>query len=353
MEDKRKVRRKLSSKKKKSERSSNKLFPILLVFLLLLISTPLAWSYSSGNSLPIVGNVVSQYSDKSVHTFAQKSAENTGYKETIKGETQENKDTSFLGIAKKSVRKVADAIGMAKDKLSKNSHKDINSAKAKQPETSKAKLAFIIDDFGYNKEVITAYNKMDIPLTYAVLPYETYSIEAANSGAAAGKDIILHLPMESVGHANAENTTISTSMTDAEIKKIVNKAIESTPHIIGVNNHQGSQATADKRVMTDILKQIHNDGLYYIDSRTSSASIAYDTAQKLGVPTGENQLFIDNNSDVQEIEAQIQKGADIALKHGSAIIIGHARPHTVEAIRNMIEPLQKEGIEFVYVKDLL
>ncbi|MBF1133451.1 MAG: divergent polysaccharide deacetylase family protein, partial [Dialister invisus] len=42
-----------------------------------------------------------------------------------------------------------------------------------------------------------------------------------------------------------------------------------------------------------------------------------------------------------------------AKARGSYIIIGHCRPHTAAAFRDIVPQLQAQGIEFVYVSSLL
>lgn len=219
----------------------------------------------------------------------------------------------------------------------------------------KARLAIIVDDFGYSYDIVNTFNNMGIPLTYAVIPFKEYSTSIANAGSAAGQDIILHLPMESVSGVTPEPVTITTSMSDGEVRAAVNKAVSAVPHVIGSNNHQGSKATASSRVMKDVMTVFAQDGLFFVDSRTNGASVAEDTARSMGVPTAGNELFIDNDNDVASIESRLRQGANMALdsSSGYAIIIGHARPHTAEALKNMIPVLQAEGIEFVFVKNLV
>ena len=221
--------------------------------------------------------------------------------------------------------------------------------------SAKARIAVVLDDFGYSGEVISSFNALPIPLTYAVLPYKDYSMEAATSGHAAGKDIMLHLPMESLGHENAEPITIETSMSDADIRRITKNAVDAIPHVIGVNNHQGSAATADGRVMENVIGVLKNDGLFFLDSRTNGASVAASTARAMGVRTGVNELFLDNDNAVSAIEAQLRKAMKTALASpgGYTVVIGHARPNTATALRNMIGEMQRSGIEFVFVRSVL
>lgn len=218
----------------------------------------------------------------------------------------------------------------------------------------KAKLALIIDDFGYAKEPIRAYARIHAPLTFAILPNHPYSTEAANEGAKNGQQIILHLPMEAMSdQAKVEENTIDVAMNRGEITAMVNELTDSVPHLVGVNNHQGSKATSNRRVMKTVMNTLANKGLFFVDSKTLGTSVAYDVAREEGVPAAENMLFIDNNNEVAAIKEQLRKAGDLALSHGKAIAIGHARVNTAVAIEQMLSDFSARGIQLVFVSSIL
>lgn len=219
----------------------------------------------------------------------------------------------------------------------------------KQQPTGSGQMAIIIDDFGYSAEPINAYVAIQRPLTFAVIPYRQFSNEAASRALSSGHQVILHLPLEPISAAEqSEPTTITTAMSDQDIQQTVTKAIQSVPGIIGVNNHQGSKATADKRVMRNVLSVIKSQNLYFVDSRTSSQSVAFDTSHQMGIRTGENELFLDNSNDVAYIKGRLRTAMQMAFQHGSVTVIGHARMNTATAIREMIPEMEAAGIKLVF-----
>ena len=129
--------------------------------------------------------------------------------------------------------------------------------------------------------------------------------------------------------------------------------LSQVPEAVGINNHQGSKATTDKRVMDDVMNELHHRGLFFLDSATNSYTEADGAAAEYGVPYARNDLFVDNSSDVSAIKAMIRKAAERAKEHGTYIIIGHCRPHTAEAFRQMVPQLEAEGIKFIYVLSLM
>ena len=226
--------------------------------------------------------------------------------------------------------------------------------KAKGVVKERGRLAIIIDDFGYTGEPIGLFTSIDRPLTFAVLPYQSHTQEAAARGLAAGHQIILHLPLEPLsGAERQEKTTIRTAMSDDDIKLVVVKALDNVPGAIGVNNHQGSKATSDKRVMRNVLAVVKNQGLFFIDSRTTSQSVAGDTARDMKIRNFDNEIFLDHSSDVSSIKQQIRAAGRLAAKEGSAVVIGHARPNTAMALRELIPELEADGIRLVFASQLV
>lgn len=216
------------------------------------------------------------------------------------------------------------------------------------------RLALIIDDFGYSGDTIASFAAMPYPMTFSVLPYRQFSNEAAAKALNSGHQVMLHLPMEpqSAGE-QSEASTITVAMSDQEIHDITVKAIQAVPGIIGVNNHQGSRATADRRVMKAVLAVLKANNLFFVDSRTSGQSIAAEAARQAGLRTGSNEVFLDGRSDVDYIKGQLWTAARIAARDGSAMAIGHARPNTAIALREAIPEIEAAGVKLVFASQLV
>lgn len=214
------------------------------------------------------------------------------------------------------------------------------------------RLAIVIDDAGRDLDSQHIYEQMGIPLTLAVMPDQVHTRDAALSWRAHGLPVILHQPMESVSGIGMEPKVILTSMSDADIRQMLRDSLSQLPEAIGINNHQGSKATIDARTMDIVMNELHHRGLFFFDSHTNSTTAADKAAKTYGVPYVRNDLFVDNSASVSDICAMIQEGADRAKKKGTYIIIGHCRPHTAEAFRQMVPKLKAQGIEFVYLSSL-
>jgi uncharacterized protein len=216
------------------------------------------------------------------------------------------------------------------------------------------RLALIVDDCGQWIDTERGFVGLGVPLTLSVLPDVHYTGEIAREAAAAGKGVMLHLPMETLSGLNPGPGKITTEMTDAQIVAQVQNDLAQVPLARGVNNHEGSKASADERVMRDVIGVLSKQGdLFFIDSRTNPASVGEQVAQAQGVPTASRDVFLDNRADIAYTEAQLRQAAAIAKRTGSAIAIGHPRPTTLAAVRAMIPELQAEGIQFVLAQDVV
>lgn len=214
--------------------------------------------------------------------------------------------------------------------------------------------AIIIDDVGYNMEIVRALSALGKPLTVAVLPSCPHTADAARAAAASGMEVMLHLPLEALAPSAVRAPgTIDTTMSEADIERRVAEFLDQIPSVRGVNNHAGSKATEDPAVMDNILKVIKERGLYFIDSRTSRRTVAFDAARALGVPTAARRIFLDQPPGADTVRLRLAELFRIARKTGSAVAIGHARPDTVEALRTGLALADQEGVRLVFASEIV
>ncbi len=215
------------------------------------------------------------------------------------------------------------------------------------------RLALIIDDCGQWLDTERAFIALPIPLTLSVLPDVRYNATIAQEASAAGKGVMLHLPMETVSGLDPGPGKVTTEMTDAQIDAQVAHDLSQVPLAEGVNNHEGSKGSADRRVMGDVVDTIAKRGdLFFIDSKTASNSVAQDVAARAGLRSAARDVFLDNQNDLTYVEGQLRAAADLAIKNGSAIAIGHPRAATLEAVRALYPEFERRGIVFVLARDL-
>ena len=231
----------------------------------------------------------------------------------------------------------------------------VSGPRKKSNSANRAEIAIVIDDFGFRQDMIVEFAAIRRPFTFAVLPFKQYSKEAAAKGLASGHQVMLHLPMEPLSGIDPSelSSTVKMDMDVAQVRELVDRATASLPGIIGVNNHQGSRATADRRAMENVMKVLREKQLFFVDSRTHARSVAADIARQQKIKTTENDLFLDGIADVAYVKKQLRTAGEMALRQGSITVIGHARPTTAVALREVMPELEAKGIRFVFVSQLV
>ena len=217
-------------------------------------------------------------------------------------------------------------------------------------EITRGHIIIIIDDFGYrNDEVSEGFLTIDADLTFAVIPGHKNSKLFSEKAYNSGYEIIIHMPMESTADTHGELDYILTeSMTSSEIEQRIENVISEFPEAVGLNNHQGSKATTDKRIMNIVSNVLKRHGRYFVDSRTTSLTVAEYIMRSRGVPTARRHVFLDNDNDANKIRNQLYKLADKAESKGSAIGIGHAKKFTLQVLKEEIPKLKKNGFKFQF-----
>ena len=216
-------------------------------------------------------------------------------------------------------------------------------------------IVLVIDDFGYrNDNISDGFLNLSIPITCAIIPGHTASKKFAEKAVSYGKEVIIHMPMESENYSPGEDEyKLLTSMTSELLENKLIQAFESLPEAIGMNNHQGSKATSDSKTMTVLASVLKDRGKYFIDSRTSSLTIGEKTMISFGVPTARRNIFLDNNNDLDKIEEQMNKLANSAKKNGFAVGLGHARKNTLSVLEKVVPDLLDKGFVFQFASQVV
>lgn len=218
---------------------------------------------------------------------------------------------------------------------------------SRAPEPQLPRLALIIDDLGYAEpELVTRLVAQPVPFTVAVLPYQEHTKASAEIAHKAGKEVILHLPMEGREDKNPGPDALLDSLSEGELRARTRKALAEVPFIAGANNHMGSKLTADRPRMRTVLGEFRGRKLFFVDSRTTKETVAFEVAKELGLPSASRKVFLDDSKDFEEIRRQWDRALMLARKDGEAIAIGHIYPETVAALEKLI-PAAKADVRFV------
>jgi hypothetical protein len=216
------------------------------------------------------------------------------------------------------------------------------------PAPTRPRLALIIDDLGYAEpELVRRLCSLPIPFSVAVLPYQEHTKESADIAHELGKEVLLHFPMEGIPGKDPGPDALLYALSDDELRARAKKALWAVPHIVGTNNHMGSRLTADRAKIRVVLEEVKARKIWFLDSRTTKDTVAHTVAHELGLKTAQRNVFLDDDKAFPEIEKQWNRALALAKKDGTAIVIGHIYPETVEALEKLV---RRDKDELCFVK---
>ena len=226
-------------------------------------------------------------------------------------------------------------------------------------ETSSPRIAIVIDDFGHSgSETIMDLLNLDFPITISVLPHCPYTTDIAHAAHRAGKEVIVHIQMEPRGYPEIDpgEGALMRSHTKEQLVRRIDAAIDDVPHAVGANNHMGSAFTSQHIPMRVLMRKLSDKGLYFLDSMTTPESVGVSEARRAGVPATRNRMFIDSPVDESgriDVASQLDQLVALARKRGEAVGLGHPHPETLRVLRKALPELESEGIDLVFISELV
>lgn len=214
-------------------------------------------------------------------------------------------------------------------------------------------LAIIIDDIGYSGPLGERSLNLPGDFTFAVLPQAPHGPRLARQGAALGKEIMVHNPMSNTRNLPLDAGALASGMTYPDFIQTLKANLNALPEARGLNNHMGSQLTQEPEPMGWLMQYLSDHGYYFIDSRTTAASRAWETAQQYRVPTLKRDVFLDHERSVEGVQRQLQKAIELARTRGYATAIGHPYPETLEVLEQITPLLAAAEVTLVPISTLL
>lgn len=214
-------------------------------------------------------------------------------------------------------------------------------------------IAIIIDDIGYSRVQGSLAAALPGPVTLAILPHSPHGARLAEAGHQAGKEIMLHAPMSNLQGKPLDEGALTSDMDRLAFVATLGASLQSVPHVKGLNNHMGSLLTQDVKAMQWLMAELKARELYFVDSRTSAATRAGETARRYGLANAERDFFLDNEQDEAKIRSQLKRFIAMAKRRGQGIAIGHPYPATLKVLTEALPQFSAQGLRLVPVSTLL
>ena len=218
-----------------------------------------------------------------------------------------------------------------------------------QAQPPKAYMTVIIDDLGQNIERDNRVLALPGPVTLAIMPDTPHASDFARQGHRAGKTVILHMPMDPATGPYAWHPGTPLP----ELARRLDAALAKVPHAVGINNHMGSRMTSQVQPMAWLMGELQRRHLFFVDSRTSAATVAAARAQAIGLAQVSRDVFLDDERTPEAIAGQLQTGIELARRQGSAVLIGHPYPQTLEVLEREVPRLKRQGIELITLEQMI
>lgn len=195
---------------------------------------------------------------------------------------------------------------------------------------SRPRIAIIIDDLGYGWAAGVRSIGLPGPVACAVLPGTPHGARLAELAHRAGKQVLLHLPMQSLEDLEPDAHMLHLDTTRRQLALRVAADLADVPHAAGINNHRGSLLTRHPGHMGWLMEELAGRrDLYFIDSYTTAASVALGIAREKGIPATRRDVFLDPDRSPGTVRREFERLIALARRHGSALGIGHPYPETL------------------------
>lgn len=214
-------------------------------------------------------------------------------------------------------------------------------------ETGSPRLIIIVDDIGNNLEHGKAAISLPGPIAYSVLPHTPHSVFLAEMAYRQGKEVMLHAPMASTAHLRLGPGALTDNQDQTQLITVLRGDIAAVPHVSGVNNHMGSLLTQRRQKMDWVMGVLAEQGLFFLDSRTTSDTMAWKAAYSQGIPWLIRDVFLDHEQTAAFIDKQFRHGLKLAQEQGFAVLICHPYPETIRYLQDALPKIGEQGIHLV------
>jgi len=272
-----------------------------------------------------------------------------------KRNTKQNKDVIRKSINIKNIDKEKSAKVIEKSQAPEKRIDELaTSLSLKDSANSKIKIAIVFDDLGIDLSRSSRAIKLKSPLTLSFITYAPKLKSQTNKALDAGHELWMHMPMEPQSqNIDPGPNVLLTGLPKEELQAAIRWNLEQFNDYVGINNHMGSRFTSDLDSVRIFMKELKKRNLMFLDSRTSSQSVAQSAAIEAKVPFIARNIFIDHHDQTREIKKSLAQVERLAERNGYAVAIGHPRDKTLKEVESWLNTFEKKGLQLVPLSKLI
>jgi hypothetical protein len=267
----------------------------------------------------------------------------------------------FLGVTLAAA--LIAALFLALERCTPETDEDVQSGEADRPAGVRPaarrppgpgvrRIAVILDDIGHDLGLVEELAAIPEPVAFAILPHAPHAAAAARLLHRAGKEVLLHLPMEPRSYPAEDpgDGALFVAMDAAEIRLQLDRALAAVPYAAGVNNHMGSRFMENEAALDVVMAELAGRGLYFVDSRTTAGSRGREAAARAGVRFAARTVFIDHAPGYEAALSMLATPWQEANRT-QMLLIGHPHADTLQALREARRIWREEGVRVIPVRD--
>lgn len=218
------------------------------------------------------------------------------------------------------------------------------------------RLAVVIDDFGHDYKTTppdAEWWALPFEITAAVMPESKRTRQAAAGAKAAGREVILHFPFDPFLDLKLPADALDPADAD-KAAALLAKAMKQVPEATGLNNHRSYLGTKNRPMMAWLMPRLKERGFFFLDSRVSGKTVAYEEARKAGVKAAINDFFLEQGKPSEAFCLKwLATGVSVAKRRGSAVVIGHHYHRTtLDCLKKGLPLAAAQGVDIVPVSAL-
>ena len=214
------------------------------------------------------------------------------------------------------------------------------------------RLTLLLTGVGHAPHLLEALLRLDADVTYAVSADAPDAPGVARRLTAAGREIIAHLPVEPTSPVTPGASGYLSLAMDAETVRDQTAAfLDRIPGAVGADTHQGGRLTSSRRHMQAMLGVLAERGVFFLDGRTTEASVAAATARAQGVRVAVRTHRLDGPS--ESLDARL-KSIEVALAlEGHAVVLAEASPVVIAILPQWLRALRSRQVSVLRLSEIV
>lgn len=219
-----------------------------------------------------------------------------------------------------------------------------------------ARMAVLVERFQFDTSgTAMAFLSFPEPLTLSLRPSADKSGLTALAADEYGKEIIIHIPMESDRKVSRDfgESMILIHYPEDRIRSIIDDAVNTVPNFAGFANLFGERALEDSRVVRIILDETSRRHGYFVDTRIPGGALVSSMAEKARVPIAAVSARIDNACSAADIEDELKHYMVIAQKRGEILVAAPASEEFILVLTRLLPLFRQNGVRLVYVSAIV